>query len=53
MSLIVFAIVVLIIAALVVWGVQQVPQFAPFSGLIVLLICVLAALAIAQRAGIL
>ena len=53
MSIIVLAIIVLILVALLIWGVDQVPQLAPTAGLIKLLIIVLAVLFIASKAGLL
>lgn len=53
MSVLLFALIVLIIAGLIIYGVQQfapVPQ--PFNNLICLLIVIIAAVVIAGRAGL-
>lgn len=52
MTVLVFAIIVLILAALLVWAVDLVPLQQPFNGLIKALIIVLAVVVIAQRAGV-
>jgi hypothetical protein len=52
MSLLVFAIVVLVVAALVAWAVQKLPLPHPFGAIIQFLILIVAAYMIAQRAGI-
>ena len=53
MSLLIFAIIILIIAGLLVYGVSAyAPLPQPFSNLICLLIIVIAAVAIGQRAGL-
>jgi len=51
--MLVLAVIVLVLLCVAIFGVQQVPQFAPFSGLIILLLCVVAIAFIAQRAGLL
>ena len=53
MTILIFAIVVLIIAALFIWAVDFAPLPMPMSGLVKALIVVIAAVAIAHRAGIL
>ena len=53
MSLIILLIVVLIIAGLLWFAVDQVPQIAPFAGLLKALIAVLAVAYIATQAGLL
>lgn len=52
MSILIFALVVLIVAALIAWAVQKLPLPSPFSQIIQAIILVIAALAIAQRAGL-
>ena len=52
MTLLVFAVVVLIVAALIAWAVQKLPLPSPFGQLIQALILVIAAVAIAHRAGL-
>ena len=52
MSLVIMLIVVLIIAALLWFAVDQVPQIAPFAGLLKALIAVLAVVYIATHAGL-
>jgi len=52
MGIIIFAIVVLILVALLIWAVDQIPLQQPINGLIKALIIVLAVVFIAQRAGI-
>lgn len=52
MSILIFALIVLIVAALIAWAVQKLPLPAPFGTIIQALILIIAALAIAQRAGL-
>jgi hypothetical protein len=52
MSILIFAVIVLIVAGLVVWAVQRLPLPSPFNGLIQALIVIIAAVMIAQRAGL-
>ena len=52
MSILVFALVVLIIAALIAWAAQKLPLPSPFGMIIQALILIIAAVAIAQRAGL-
>lgn len=52
MSILVFAIVVLVVAALIAWGVQKLPLPSPFGTIIQALILIVAAVVIAQRAGL-
>ena len=52
MSILVFAIIVLVVAALIAWGVQKLPLPAPFGSIIQALILIVAAIVIAQRAGL-
>lgn len=51
MSILIFALVVLIVCALLVYAVRFVGLGAPFDKLIIVLIIVIAAVVIAQRAG--
>jgi hypothetical protein len=53
MEIILAAILVLFLAAMLVWAVDMIPQIAPINGLIKALIIVLAVVYIAHRAGIL
>ncbi|WP_397421480.1 hypothetical protein [Phenylobacterium sp.] len=52
MSILIFALIVLIVAALVAWAVQKLPLAAPFGMIIQALILIIAALVIARRAGL-
>jgi hypothetical protein len=52
MSILIFAVVVLIVAALIAWAVQKLPLPAPFGTIIQALILIIAAVAIAHRAGL-
>lgn len=52
MEILIFAIIVLIVAALIAWAIQKLPLPAPFGAIIQALILVAAALVIAQRAGL-
>jgi NhaP-type Na+/H+ or K+/H+ antiporter len=52
MSILIFAIIVLVIAALIAWAVQKLPLPSPFGAIIQALILVAAAVVIAQRAGL-
>jgi hypothetical protein len=52
MSILIFAVVVLIVAALIAWAVQKLPLPAPFGMIIQALILIIAAVAIAKRAGL-
>jgi len=51
-SLLVFAVIVLIVAALIAWAVQKLPLPSPFGTIIQALILIIAAVVIAQRAGL-
>lgn len=52
MSLLVYAVVVLIIAALVAWAVEKLPLPYPFGRIIQAIILIVAAYFIASRAGV-
>jgi hypothetical protein len=52
MSILVFAIVVLVVAALIAWAVQKLPLPSPIGQIIQALILIVAAVVIAQRAGL-
>ncbi len=52
MTLLVYALIVLIVAALIGWAVQKLPLPAPFGTIIQAVILIIAAVAIAQRAGL-
>lgn len=53
MSILIFVIIVLIVAALVCWAVSRLPLPAPYNPIIQALILIVAALVIANRAGVL
>ena len=53
MSLLIFCVVVLIVAALIVWAVQKLPLPSPFNPIIQALVLIIAALVIANKAGVL
>jgi hypothetical protein len=50
MELLIFALVVVIVAALLIWAVRSIPVPAPFSWIIQVAILVIAALVILMRA---
>jgi NhaP-type Na+/H+ or K+/H+ antiporter len=52
MSLLIFAIIVLIVASLIAWAVQKLPLPSPFGAIIQALILIAAAFVIGQRAGL-
>jgi len=52
MSILIFAIIVLVVAALIAWAVQKLPLPSPFGSIIQALILIAAAVIIAQRAGL-
>ena len=52
MSILFVILIVLVIAALLIYGVDLAPQLAPFAGLIKLVIIVCAVIYIASRAGL-
>jgi F0F1-type ATP synthase assembly protein I len=52
MSVLVFAVIVLVVAALIAWAVQKLPLPSPFGQIIQALILIIAAVVIAQRAGL-
>jgi F0F1-type ATP synthase assembly protein I len=52
MSLLVYAVIVLIVAALIAWAVDKFPLPSPFGRIIQALILIIAAVVIAKRAGI-
>lgn len=52
MSILVFAVIVLIVAALIAWAVQRLPLPSPFGTIIQALILIIAAVMIAKRAGL-
>lgn len=52
MSLIAIVIIIVVVIALLIYGVDQVPQLAPFAGLIKLLIILGGVLVILNKAGI-
>jgi hypothetical protein len=52
MDILIFAVVVLVVAALIAWAVQKLPLPSPFGQIIQAVILVIAAIAIARRAGL-
>ena len=52
MSILIFAVVVLVVAALIAWAIQKLPLPSPFGRIIQALILIIAAVLIAQRAGL-
>jgi hypothetical protein len=52
MTILIFAVIVLIVAALMAWAVQKLPLPAPFGTIIQALILIIAAVVIAKRAGL-
>jgi F0F1-type ATP synthase assembly protein I len=52
MSILIFALIVLIVAALIAWAVQKLPLPAPFGMIIQALILIVAAVVIARQAGL-
>lgn len=53
MELLIFALVVLVICALIIYAIQQLPLIPqPFNSLLIVLVVLIAALVIAQRAGV-
>lgn len=53
MELLIFALVVLVICALIVYAIQALPMIpSPFNNLLIVLVVLIAALVIAQRAGV-
>ncbi|HVI34402.1 hypothetical protein [Phenylobacterium sp.] len=52
MSILVFALIVIVVAALIAWAVQKLPLPSPFGTIIQALILIIAAIVIAQRAGL-
>jgi hypothetical protein len=53
MSILIFALIIVILIALLVWAVDQAPLPPPTNSIIKLLIIVIGVLVIAQRAGLL
>lgn len=52
MSIVIFAIIVVIVVALLLYGIDLVPQIAPFAGLLKLLVILVAVLIILSKAGV-
>lgn len=52
MSILILCLIVLIVAALLIYGVDLVPQLAPMNGLIKLVIILIAVLVILNKAGL-
>lgn len=53
MSLLIFAVIVLVIVALALWAVRSIPMQAPGLTIITVAICLIAILVICERAGLL
>ncbi len=53
MSLLIFALIVVLILALLVWAVDQLPLTPPFDGIVKVLIILVGVVIICQRAGLL
>lgn len=52
MGILIFALIVLIVAALLVYAVDMLPLGSPFNNLVKVLVLIIAALLILNRAGI-
>jgi hypothetical protein len=52
MDILIFAVIVLVVAALIAWAVQKLPLPSPFGQIIQAIILIIAAIAIAKRAGL-
>ena len=52
MSILILCIIVLIVAALLIYGVDLAPQLAPMAGLIKLVIIIIAVLVILNKSGL-
>jgi hypothetical protein len=52
MSILIFAIIVLVVAALISWAVEKLPLPYPFGRIIQALILIAAAVVIARKAGL-
>ncbi len=53
MSIIVLAIIVVILLAIAIYGIQRIPIQPPFGAILIALCCLVAILVIAERAGLL
>lgn len=53
MSILIFAIIVIIVLALLVWAVDMLPLGSPFNNILKVLIVLIGVLLIAQKAGLL
>ncbi len=51
MSILIFAVIVILLLALAVYGIQNLPLQAPFGNILIVLAVLIAIIAIAQRAG--
>ncbi len=51
-ALLIFALIVLCIAGLAVWAIRAIPLPAPFGVIATVVVCLIAILAIANRAGV-
>ncbi len=48
----VFALIVLLFAGTIVWGITRIPLPSPFNVLAICLVCLIAIAIVAQRAGV-
>jgi hypothetical protein len=53
MSILIFAVIVLIVVALLVYAIDYLPLAAPFNGIVKFLIILVGVVVICQRAGVL
>jgi hypothetical protein len=53
MSILIFALIVIVLLALLVWAVDMLPLGSPFNNIVKVLIIVIGVLVIAQKAGLL
>lgn len=52
MSILIVVLIVIVLLAIAIYGVQQVEVTAPFRGLIICILCVIAIVVIASKAGL-
>ena len=52
MSILIFALIVIVLLALLVWAVDMLPLGSPFNSILKVLIVLIGVLLIAQRAGL-
>lgn len=53
MAILVFALIVVVLAALVVWAIDFLPLQGPFNGIAKFIVVIIAVILIANRAGLL